>query len=185
MKKIILSALVAAAAAMPAFAGVDNINYQAVIKNGSSVVADKQVTMKFELLDKAENVVFSEIQYPVTSAAGYISCQLGEGNDLSVVDWGDLTLRVYVDLGSGFEIISNDAVSSVPSSLYSLRSADTDELKAQMADVNGQIENLNQVSAVVRVNEEAIEGLQGDLNNLGENLTMTLTEVNTRLDEAE
>ena len=160
MKKILLSSLVAAATTMPAFAGVDNINYQAVIKDGGSVVASQKVALKFELLDNAENVVFSEIQYPTTNAAGYVACQLGQDNDLTVVEWGDLTLRVSIDLGRGYEVFSSEAVSSVPSSLYSLRSADTDALKADvdamMGDVNGQLENLNQVSAVVRANEEAI-----------------------------
>ena len=189
MKKIFLSSLVAAATAMPAFAGVDNINYQAVIKDGGSVVASQKVALKFELLDNAENVVFSEIQYPTTNAAGYVACQLGQDNDLTVVEWGDLTLRVSIDLGRGYEVFSSEAVSSVPSSLYSLRSADTDALKADvdamMGDVNGQLENLNQVAAVVRANEEAIEELQNNFGNLGENLDMSFGQMTAKFDEVE
>ncbi len=286
MKKILLSSLIAAAAAVPAFAGVNNINYQAVIKNGDEVVAGQSVEMKFEFLDKSDKVVYSEELKPTTNSAGYVSCQLGGDEDaLSTIEWGDLTLRVSVNLGSGYQVVSNETVSSVPTALYALRSADTEaimgdlekmmvdvesnkvsilgvnaelarvdgfieeqdafnndivekvgpmmglnyeevedqfdrlhkeiislqeadtaaennfenlgenltnfgtEMDAKFAEVNAQLENLNQVAAVVRVNEENIEGLQKDFENLGENLTMfgqemeaNFTEVNGQLE---
>ncbi|MDE5848707.1 MAG: hypothetical protein K2H38_01020 [Muribaculaceae bacterium] len=239
MKKFLLSSLIAAAAAVPALAGVDNINYQAVIKDGNAVVADKSVALKFELLDKADKVVYSEIQYAKTNAAGYVSCQLGQDKDITELEWGDLKLSVSVDLGSGYQPVSNEAISSVPSAIYSLRSGDTDTLReevdafatmvenrfdqlqkqadgldtdleniqenltlafeakdAEIAEINGQLENLNQVAAVIRENEAAIDqlntdtdafatmvegrfdqlqkqvdGLDDDLENIKENLT--------------
>lgn len=73
MNKFLLSSLIAAAAAVPAFAGVNNINYQAVIKDAEGVVKDKQVELKFELLDNA-TVVYSEEQAPTTNAAGLVVC---------------------------------------------------------------------------------------------------------------
>ncbi|MDE6552031.1 MAG: hypothetical protein K2K98_03575 [Muribaculaceae bacterium] len=184
MKKFLLSSLIAAAAAVPALAGVDNINYQAVIKDGNAVVADKSVALKFELLDKADKVVYSEIQYAKTNAAGYVSCQLGQDKDITELEWGDLKLSVSVDLGSGYQPVSNEAISSVPSAIYSLRSGDTDTLREEVDafatmvenrfdqlqgmvefevdEINGQLENLNNVSTIVRANEEAIDQLNTD-----------------------
>ena len=132
MKKILLSSLIAAAAAVPAFAGINNINYQAVIKDGGTAVNDQKVTLKFELLDKSQTVVYTEEQTPTTTSTGYVSCKLGENADLSTLNWGDLTLKVSVDLGSGFEVISSGAVSSVPTALHALTSADTDTLREEV-----------------------------------------------------
>ncbi|MDE6856227.1 MAG: hypothetical protein K2J34_07180 [Muribaculaceae bacterium] len=40
------------------------------------------------------------------------------------------------------------------------------EMNAKFENVEGQIENLNHVSAVVRVNEESIEALQDEIKDL-------------------
>ncbi|MDE6479409.1 MAG: hypothetical protein K2L45_03990, partial [Muribaculaceae bacterium] len=164
MKKILLSSLIAAAAAVPAIAGINNINYQAVIKDGNTAVNDQKVTLKFELLDK-EGVVYTEQQTPTTTSTGYVSCKLGEDADLSTLNWGDLTLKVSVDLGSGFQVISEGAVSSVPSALYALRSADTDEIKAQTEAMADMLElRLDKIQGNVDANT-------ADLENIKENLT--------------
>ncbi|MDE6696912.1 MAG: hypothetical protein K2K25_08525, partial [Muribaculaceae bacterium] len=181
MKKILLSSFIAAAAAVPAFAGVNNINYQAVIKDGNSVVANKEVSLKFELLDDTDKVVYTEEQTPTTTEAGYVSCQLGQDKDITTLNWGDLSLQVSVDLGSGYQVISKGAVSSVPTALYSLSSADTDALRGEIddfanlveyrfdmlqnqaditdSDLENLKENLNMVSEIVRTNETAVDEL--------------------------
>ena len=173
MKKIILSSLMAAAAAVPALAGVDNINYQAVIKNGNNVVSSKAVEMKFELLDKAENVVYTEDQTATTNAAGYVSCQLG-GEALSTIEWGDLTLRVSINLGNGYEVISNEAVSSVPTALYALRSADSDEIKAAVEEL--MIENESNKTSILGINAELVkfDGFIEDVENFNNDLSEKL-----------
>ena len=220
MKKFLLSSFIAAAAAVPALAGVENINYQAVIKNGSEVVADKKVAIKFDFLDKAEKVVYTEIQYPTTNAAGYVSCQLGQDKDLSEVDWTDLTLAVSVDLGNGYQALSSEAVSSVPSALYALRSADSDEIKeaveelmqdtelnketilginAEIVKLNGIADGLdetyaskNDVDAFATMLEERIDKIEAsaaatdkDFKNLDENLTNAFTGVDAKFEEIE
>lgn len=155
MKKILLSSLIAAAAAVPAIAGVDNINYQAVIKNGKNVVADTEVAMKFELLDKAQTVVYSEEQTPKTNASGFVACQLGKDDALSTIEWGDLTLRVSINLGNGFEVISNEAVSSVPTALYALRSADSDEIKEVVEEL--MLDNESNKISILGINAELVK----------------------------
>ena len=230
----------AAAAAMPAIAGVDNINYQAVIKDADGIVKDTKVDLKFELLDD-QTVVYTEEQAPTTNASGLVVCQLGGDDALTDLNWGNLTLKVSVNLGHGYQVISNEPISSVPTALYALKSADSEmiidevqtlilenettketilginaelvklngvaddvedlkqsfenlgenldnsfsQMQAQFDEVNGQLENLNQVAAVVRANEEAIETLQGDFNNLGENLDNSFSQMTAQFDEVE
>ena len=230
----------AAAAAMPAVAGVDNINYQAVIKDADGIVKDTKVDLKFELLDD-QTVVYTEEQAPTTNASGLVVCQLGGDDALTDLNWGNLTLKVSVNLGHGYQVISNEPISSVPTALYALKSADSEmiidevqtlilenettketilginaelvklngvaddvedlkqsfenlgenldnsfsQMQAQFDEVNGQLENLNQVAAVVRANEEAIETLQGDFNNLGENLDNSFSQMTAKFDEVE
>ncbi len=192
MKKILLSSLMAAAAAVPAFAGVDNINYQAVIKNGNEVVANSQVDMKFELLDN-ETVVYSEQQSMTTNASGLVSCQLG-GEELSTIEWGDLTLRVSINFGNGYEVISNETVSSVPTALYALRSADGDNLRAEiddfanlvefrfdkvekgLGDTDNSIAQLTEMTdAFATMNEQRIDRLQSQVDRLDEALEVSGT----------
>ncbi|MDE6512528.1 MAG: hypothetical protein K2L00_10635, partial [Muribaculaceae bacterium] len=156
MKKILLSSLMAAAAAVPAFAGADNINYQAVIKSGNNVVTNQTIELKFELLDNSEKVVYSEDQSVMTNDAGYVSCQLGRENDLTTIEWGDLTLRVSANLGGGYEVISTEAVSSVPTALYALRTADSDEIKEAVEELMQETE----------LNKETILGINAEIVRL-------------------
>ncbi|MDE6027044.1 MAG: hypothetical protein K2G23_03115, partial [Muribaculaceae bacterium] len=172
MKKILLSSMIAAAAAVPAIAGVNNINYQAVITDANGVMADKKVEMKFELLDKSDNVVYTEEQTPTTSANGMVVCQLGKDDELSTIEWGDLTLRVSMKVGNSYEVISNEAVSSVPTALYALKSADSDML----------------IEEVTRINTEADE-MRSNLNSLGadvaqiEGLSEQVEEITSAVEE--
>ena len=238
MNKFLLSSLMAAAAAMPAVAGVDNINYQAVIKDADGIVKDTKVDLKFELLDD-QTVVYTEEQAPTTNASGLVVCQLGGDDALTDLNWGNLTLKVSVNLGHGYQVISNEPISSVPTALYALKSADSEmiidevqtlilenettketilginaelvklngvaddvedlkqsfenlgenldnsfsQMQAQFDEVNGQIENLNQVAAVTRANEEGLENVEKDFANLGENLDNAFSQMQAQFDE--
>ena len=230
----------AAAAAMPAIAGVDNINYQAVIKDADGIVKDTKVDLKFELLDD-QTVVYTEEQAPTTNASGLVVCQLGGDDALTDLNWGNLTLKVSVNLGHGYQVISNEPISSVPTALYALKSADSEmiidevqtlilenettketilginaelvklngvaddvedlkqsfenlgenldnsfsQMQAQFDEVNGQLENLNQVAAVTRANEEGLENVEKDFANLGENLDNAFSQMQAQFDEVE
>ena len=174
MKKILLSSLIAAAAAVPAFAGVNNLNYQAVIKNGTAVVANENVELKFELVD-GEDVVYNEVQYVKTNASGFVACQLGNNSEsFSTINWGNLNLRVSIDLGNGYEVISNEAVSSVPTALYALRTADTDEIKDAVEELMIDVES-NKIS-LLGVNAELakIDGFIEDVENFNTELSKQL-----------
>lgn len=189
MNKFLLSSLIAAAAAVPAFAGVNNINYQAVIKDAEGVVKDKQVELKFELLDNA-TVVYSEEQAPTTNAAGLVVCQLGGEDGLTEINWDNLTLKVSVNLGGGYQVISNEPVSSVPTALYALKCADSDmiieEVEKLVQDnelnrltfmgVNAELTKLNGVA-------DDVDGMKQDFENLGENLDNLVNQMETKFEE--
>ena len=175
--------MIAAAAAVPAIAGVNNINYQAVLKDGNGVMADKKVEMKFELLDKSDNVVYTEEQAPTTSATGMVVCQLGKDDELSTIEWGDLTLRVSMKVGSSYEVISNEAVSSVPTAIYALKSADSDMIIEAVEELQQETE-LNK-ETIIGINAEIVKlnGLSDDFENLNENLTNSFNELDTKFEE--
>ncbi|MDE6787114.1 MAG: hypothetical protein K2J46_08775, partial [Muribaculaceae bacterium] len=192
MKKILLSSFIAASAAVPAVAGLNNINYQAVIKNGNDVVANKTLPMKFELLNDEEEVVYIEDQVVKTNASGYVSCQLGnEEQLLKTIKWGDLTLRVSINFGNGYEVISNEEVSSVPTAIYALTSADSGEIReaveglmeetelnketilginAEIVKLNGVVENYDDVVEAVEGLVKDNEETQAKLNSFGADL---------------
>ena len=173
MKKLILSSMIAAAAAIPALAGVNNVNYQAVIKNGNEVVANKEVAMKFELLSDGE-AVWSQEQKPTTNAAGLVSCQLGEG--IEAVDFnGDLTLQVSIDLGNGFQVISNEAVASVPSAL---RSADAQELYPVVIELMEENENTKETLLGVNAQLAQFEGFVEEVSDFHERVNEALLNLN-------
>ncbi|MDE7347233.1 MAG: hypothetical protein K2N48_10920 [Muribaculaceae bacterium] len=173
MKKLILSTMIAAAAAIPALAGVNNVNYQAVIKDGNNVVANKEVAMKFELLNGTE-VVWSQEQKPTTTANGLVACQLGEGID--AIDWNaDLTLQVSVDLGNGFEVISNEAVSSVPSAL---RSADAQELYPVVIELMEDNENTKETLLGVNAQLAQLDGFIEEVSDFHERVSEALINLN-------
>ena len=193
MKKILLSSFIAASESVPAFAGLNNINYRAVIKNGNDVVANKILPMKFELLNDEEQVVYVEEQAVKTNAAGYVSCQLGnEEQLLKTIKWGDLTLRVSINFGNGvYEVVSNEEVSSVPTAIYALTSADSNEIReaveglmedtelnketilginAEIVRLNGVVENYDEVVEAVEGLVKDNEETQAKLNSFGADL---------------
>ena len=53
MKKIFLSAIVAAAAALPTFAAVDTLNYSAVVRDANgNAVANQEVSLLFQFVEE-------------------------------------------------------------------------------------------------------------------------------------
>ena len=182
MKKILLSSLIAAAAAVPAVAGVNNINYQAVIKDGNGVMADKKVELKFELLDNDE-VVYYEEQTPTTNASGLVTCQLGGEDEFTNLPWGDLTLRVSIKLGADYEVISNEAVSSVPTALYAVKTADSDMIMSELDHLVAESEETKATLHGYSAEIARIDGLAQDFENMGENLDNAFGQMQAQLEE--
>ncbi|MBD5356339.1 MAG: hypothetical protein HDR88_04950 [Bacteroides sp.] len=124
MKKIFTLAL-AIAAALPVFADINTINYQALIndKEGKPVT-QKNIGLKFTILN-GEGVVYSETASVTSTAKGMVSWEIGstEGG-LPYINWGNgnYTLEVAIDLkgGQDYSSVYTSTIQSVPTALYSV-----------------------------------------------------------------
>lgn len=204
MKKIFLSAILAAAAALPTFAAVDTLNYSAVVRNSDGQpVANQEVTLQFQFLED-NTVKFEETATVTTSAAGVVNYAIGSTQSLEDVDWtaNNIKLAVSIDVNGGADLtlLSNSNVASVPTALYALKSADTENLYNDVDAIYGQLqrnENVqNDIFAKISLAEEDIDALYGkaerteyqinqiaaDFANLGENLDNSFAQV-TAIDE--
>ncbi|MDE6670072.1 MAG: hypothetical protein K2K26_10390 [Muribaculaceae bacterium] len=204
MKKIFLSAIVAAAAALPTFAAVDTLNYSAVVRNAQGEpIANQEVSLMFQFIEN-DNVIFDETVQVTTSAAGVVNYAIGSSKSLDGIDWtaNNIKLAVSMDVngGSNFAPVSNSEVASVPTALYALKSADTENLYNDIDELNGKFMRneavQNDIFAKISAAEEDIDALYGkaertesqisqiaaDFANLGENLDNSFAQV-TAIDE--
>ncbi|MDE5876075.1 MAG: hypothetical protein K2H47_00990, partial [Muribaculaceae bacterium] len=177
MKKIFLSAIVAAAAALPTFAAVDTLNYSAVVRDSDGQpVANQEVTLMFQFLE--DNAVkFEETAKVTTSAAGVVNYAIGSTESLEGVDWtaNNIKLAVSVDINGGtdLKLVADTNVASVPTALYALKSADTENLYNDIDALYGKAERT----------EYQISQVAADFANLGENLDNLANELDTRFTE--
>lgn len=159
MNKLLLSTILAGAAALPAIAGVDNLNYQAVIRNAEGVVAGKEIGLKFQFVENNQ-VIYTEEAFVKTSQNGLAQWLIGTNNTLENVDWSSaaIKLQVSVDLGDGnYVALSDSEISSVPTALYALKSADTEQIYVDIEDLKGEL-------------LPAVEGLEQEVNNINETI---------------
>jgi len=107
-------------------------NYQAVVRDGSTILVDKTLDVNFEILQGSPtgSVVWDETQTSVsTNSIGLLNLKVGETNSLNV-DWssGPYYLKVKLDLkdGNGLQDFGSAELLSVPYALYALEGTDAD-----------------------------------------------------------
>lgn len=95
--------------------------YNATVTNADGTLATgKEVSVKFSILDMAENVVYSEVHDASTDASGRLSLVIGAGESLSgsfgLVKWsnGGLSLQTEIDRGEGYTLSGRQPFGSVP-----------------------------------------------------------------------
>jgi len=97
-------------------------SYQAVARDGGTLLIDKSINVQFEVLQGSQSgdVVWQETQAATTNAEGLFSLKVGEVNALAL-DWSDgpFYLKVKVDLydGSGLRDFGISELLSVPFAL--------------------------------------------------------------------
>lgn len=104
------------------------ISYQAVVRNGNSLVQNTKVGLYLQIAKDSffTNVVYSEIQYPVTNAYGLASIAIGNGNviigSLSNIKWDNSNyyIKTLIDPNGGtvYTITGWSQLLSVPYALY-------------------------------------------------------------------
>ena len=107
----------------------ESMNYQAVIRDGSSnIVANQSVSIRIDILQGSATgtSVYQETFTPTTNAYGSIAIQIGTGTVVSgtfnTIDWGanSYFVETAVDLsgGNSYTVISTTQFVSVPYALY-------------------------------------------------------------------
>ncbi|MBO7432752.1 MAG: tail fiber domain-containing protein [Salinivirgaceae bacterium] len=108
MKRIrIFFMTVAAMLATTVAVAQNGFNYQAVIRDNGQVISDKNVTLRFSIMN-GNNVCYQETQSVKTNAYGNIAVSVGEGTVLmgafSAIPWETMQLAMKVEVdadGSG------------------------------------------------------------------------------------
>ncbi|MEA1897373.1 MAG: hypothetical protein U9N53_06880, partial [Bacteroidota bacterium] len=107
-------------------------NYQAVVRDGNTLLVDKTLDVKFEILQGSAtgSVVWDETQTDVsTNSLGLLILKVGDANNLDV-DWssGPYYLKVQLNLkdGNGLREFGNVELLSVPYALHATEGIDAD-----------------------------------------------------------
>lgn len=138
MKKLSIKLLATAAllfTATVATMAQGSFAYQAVIRDGGSLVSNKDVNLKFTLFQGTTNY-YSETQKTKTNEYGNISVMVGSGTkvagDFMSVPWSSMNvmLKIEVDAkgGNNFTDLGSIQLQPVP---YALYAKETSKVKAQ------------------------------------------------------
>jgi len=124
-------------------------NYQAVARDGNTVLANTPLDVKFEILQYSSTgtMMWTETQTGITTNNfGLFNIQVGSEIEISI-DWNDgpYFLKVEVDLGNGFTGFGNSELLSVP---YALNSRSVTTL--EKLDIQGPVD-MNPDSALFEV----------------------------------
>lgn len=200
MKKFLTFAI-ALIFSIPLFAAT--MNYQAVINDANGTpAADRNIGLKFSIVSNGASL-YSEEATVKSNASGLVEYAIGstDENVFSNINWGasGLMLEVGIDINGGTDYTSvySSSIQSVPSAIYAERSADSEELRTMIKDLQIQTEDLHYLlEAEIDVTKaelyDNIYSLQQnleDLVNYLEDRTMTLeeevTDLRYRADEQE
>ena len=120
-KQLILS-LIAILIAEMTFAQ-SGFNYKALITDNGNALANQNLSIKFTILQNSATTVYQETQTTTTDANGIVSVSIGEGSLLAGnfdnIDWqNDLSLKVEINTGSGFQNFGTNELKYVPTAKY-------------------------------------------------------------------
>lgn len=128
------------------FSQPENINYKALIKDGSNnILTNQNVTVQFTITNYdfnqgGEVIVYQEEHMTTTDSNGIVILNIGEGNELSglyyLINWGSNShyLNVKIDTGGGLIDLGTTEFMAVP---YALSAANVSGLE-KIDEGNGQ-----------------------------------------------
>lgn len=101
------------------------MNYQAVVRdNQGNIVSNQAVGLKINIHQGSSGgpIVYSENRIDTTNQFGLVSLVIGQGGNLSVIDWanGPYFNEVLLDItgGSNYQVMGSTQLMSVPYALY-------------------------------------------------------------------
>jgi len=183
MKKLYIL-LVALFVTLTTFAQTDGFSYQAVILNPDSqqlpgvdasgaILPNKDISIRFSILNEYGNVEYQEIQYTTTDAYGMINLFIGEGeetvgNGFNSIRWEGLKkdLKVEIDFygGTNFKTLGSQKLSFIPYEYHRNINASGDLSVDGLTTFNGDfiVEGITTFNNDLNI--EGILNLNNDLN---------------------
>lgn len=116
-----------------------SVNYQSVIRSSNGgVIPNQPIEIKLSILQGSTlgTYIYQEVHSTTTNNIGLVNVKLGEGlsslSSFDLIDWSQepFFLKVEIDtsMSGSFISLGESEISSVPFSLYAMRSAFTDSL---------------------------------------------------------
>jgi uncharacterized protein (TIGR02145 family) len=162
----------------------DLISYQAIIRDASGLVINKQVGLRISILKGSDTgtAIYTETHNVTTNANGLISVKIGSGTSgghLSDIDWtdGPYFLKTETDPngGTAYTIIGTSQILSVP---YALHAATADDLNNPPAETDPVYSSWNKTTGIT-ITENQITDLKSYLTAESQTLSNVLGKGNS------
>ena len=189
MKKLILSLVAIATLALSSFGQApEAFKYQAVIRDGSSLILTNQaVGMQLMIRQGSAGgpAVYTETFAPTTNGYGLVNLEIGTGttsDDFTTIDWANDTyfMETAVDVTGGvsYMVMGTSQLMSVPYALHA-KTADNvtnDAVNDADADPNNEIQDLQLLGNILTITNNGTAttiDLSGYLDNTDTQLDST------------
>ena len=190
MKKLILSLVAIATLALSSFGQApEAFKYQAVIRDGSSLILTNQaVGMQLMIRQGSAGgpAVYTETFAPTTNAYGLVNLEIGSGTvisgDFTTIDWanGPYFIETAFDVtgGTSYAVMGTSQLMSVPYALHA-KTADNvtnDAVNDADADPNNEIQDLQLLGNILTITNNGTAttiDLSGYLDNTDTQLDST------------
>jgi len=109
----------------------NGFNYKALISKDDKAMGNRNVTMRFTILQNGNNAVYTETHNATTDKNGIVSVNIGEGTPASGtfnnIDWstGTYFLKVEIDAGDGYKDFGTAGLQYVPFAKYAEKAGNT------------------------------------------------------------
>lgn len=165
------------------YASLNTINYQGVITDlDGSPVSSKIIGLQFRIIESESEIqLFKEETKVLTTEEGFINYKIGSesSTDLLNIDWSqdNLLLEVSIDLDGkqNYSSVTTSSISSVPVSMFSLKSLDSMQ----------QAEEINFLNSKVDLQSSEIEFLKERIENLHTEIVLQNSKVENLNSEVE
>ena len=99
------------------------VSYQSVVRDENNrLVANQEVTVKVEVLDANDAVLYTETQTVTSNANGLVSLMIGGTDEFTTLDWANAQFATTVTVGN-YQVMDTVPVTAVPFALNAMNGA--------------------------------------------------------------